>query len=174
MRHFATQLREDIPRITVNLMQRSVTDAVQEQFQEERRREANHRVRTALELDPEALRPFGMTGGQSDQNSAHADEVQQTAGASQGTYSNPFSLENLWGSGGNIDTLIEEMVNIWVTEVLPRIEVAEKSKQKWYVSDRYQTRYKSIYKHIFDGVRCAAKSDDRAVLLRTARGLDEI
>eukprot|EP00816_Leptocylindrus_hargravesii_P008022 CAMPEP_0196801734 /NCGR_PEP_ID=MMETSP1362-20130617/1516_1 /TAXON_ID=163516 /ORGANISM="Leptocylindrus danicus, Strain CCMP1856" /LENGTH=131 /DNA_ID=CAMNT_0042172833 /DNA_START=71 /DNA_END=463 /DNA_ORIENTATION=- len=131
MRHFATQLREDIPRITVNLMQRSVTDAVQEQFQEERRREANHRVRTALELDPEALRPFGMTGGQSDQNSAHADEVQQTAGASQGTYSNPFSLENLWGSGGNIDTLIEEMVNIWVTEVLPRIEVAEKSKQKW-------------------------------------------
>ena len=151
-----------------------VTDAVQEQFEEERRREAHNRVRAALELDPAALQRFGMTGDQSNQNSAHADEVQQTAGASQGIYSIPFSLENLWGSDGNVDTLIEDMAKVWVTEVLPRIEVADKRKKKWYVSDRTQTRRKSIYKHIFDGVRCAAKSDDEAVLLRTAKQLDDI
>lgn len=113
----------------MNLTQRIVTDAVQEQFEEERRREAHNRVRAALELDPAALQRFGITGDQSNQNSAHTDEVQQTAGASQGIYSIPFSLENLWGSDGNVDTLIEDMAKVWVTEVLPRIEVADKRKK---------------------------------------------
>ena len=153
-------------------MQSSFPTVVQAQFQEERRREASIHIQTALQLDPQALQPYGVSNCVSDQGVAGDGESQQVVEVQQETYPVPYELKPLWQHCGGNATLIRDIVRVWYNQVLPRIKL---SGDNWHVTaNNTQIKIKCAYKKIYLGVRHAAKSDDESDLMKSAETLDAL